>query len=336
MTTLITGATGFLGSTVLAKLIAAQTPVRIFTRSPDKLGPAVDNENVEVFHGDLVDPESVREAVRGVKRIFHIAAAVSQNWEDPALFDQINVLALKNLLRAADEQKVERVVYTSSFMALGPTDKIEPGDESLEHDPKHFHNLYEKTKYQALQVARDYAEKGGPIVILCPGAIFGPGPLTEGNRIAQLIRNLALEKISALPGGGKSRMSFSFIEDVANGHLLAMDHAQIGQTYILGGQNVTVREFVDRVCREAGLTCPKRGVPIFLASMRARWIENWARLTGVEPSVTPGKIGVMKHSWAYSSQKAIDAFGYRQTSFTDALTRTLIWMERGEMLPKAD
>jgi farnesol dehydrogenase len=332
MTTLITGATGFLGGAVFRMFARSGQPLRALVRSTEDLPEAADYENVELFQGDLADPESIDEGVRGVKRIFHIAAAVKEWVDDWSVFEQINVLAWENLIKASLRNNVEKIIYTSSFMALGASDKMEAGDESLEHDPKHFHNPYEKTKLQGYRIAQKYIEKGAPIVCLCPGLIYGPGPLTAGNFAVNLIRDLAEGNLPGIPGGGKTRWCFSYIDDVAEGHLLAMDQGQIGRTYILGGENRTIVEFIDFVCKEAGLERPKRNIPLWFLTLGAAGMELAAKISGKAPRITKGRVGVMGHDWAYSSDRALAELGYKIRSFEEGLSATLQWMKEERLL----
>lgn len=332
MTTLITGATGFLGSKVLALLNRRGEPVRIFARSPEKLGELGQSENVQIIPGDLEDPEAIYEAMRGVKRVYHIAAAVYEWVNDWSIFEQINVFAWENLVKAAMAAKVERIVYTSSFMALGPSDGSDKGDETLTHDPKHFHNPYEKTKFQGYKTALKFIESGAPIVIVCPGVIFGPGPMTEGNFIVEMIHQMAKGELPGIPGRGKTRWCFSFVEDVAKGHLAAMEKGRIGETYLLGGENKSLIELIDLVCTLGGIKKPKKNIPRWVMSLGAWGMELMANLTGKAPKITTGKVGVMKHDWAYSSQRAIRELDYEMTDFSQAVATTINWMREKDLL----
>lgn len=332
MTTLITGATGFVGSRVVSLLAETGEPVRVFGRSSEKLGRLLDLPNVEGFHGDLLDPEALSEAVRGARRIYHLAAHVTEWTTDPTLFEQINVMAWENLLKAAATGAVERIVYTSSFMALGSSDDGPIGDESLVHPPDHLHNAYEKTKYLGYLIARKYVEKGLPIVTVFPGVVFGPGPLTEGNFLVRLIGQLARGEVKALPGKGEKLWCYAFVEDVARGHLLAMEKGMVGEGYILGGDNLTLNAFVDKVCDAMQVKRPRRKIPLALMGLIARFMEAKSRFSGRPPAMTAGRVGVFKHHWAYTSDKAVRSLGYAITPFAKALPATLEWMRSETLL----
>ena len=328
MTTLITGATGFLGSHLLELLNAKGEPVRVFARSPEKLGEMGQKENVQIIPGDLDDPEAIYEAMRGVKRVYHPAAAVYEWVKDWSVFERINVLAWENIIKAAISTGVERIVYTSSFMALGPSDEEGEGDETLIHEPDHFHNPYEKTKVEGYQVAQKFIEAGAPIVVLCPGVIFGPGPLTEGNFAVELIRQMANGELPGIPGKGKTRWCFSYVEDVANGHLAAMENGRIGETYILGGENRQFIELIDIVCNLGGITKPKKNIPLWIMTLGALAMELVAKSTGKAPMITRGRVGVMRHDWAYSSRRAVRELDYKMTDFGQAVAITINWMRK--------
>lgn len=331
MTTLITGATGYVGSAVLKLLLEKNERLRIFTRSPKKLEHLAGREGVEILSGDLDDPEDIGAAVKGISKIYHCAAVVTEWVTDPTVFEQINVLAVENLIKAALLENVGRIVYTSSFMALGPSGD-NTGNESLVHDPKHFHNIYERTKYNGYQTAKKYAEGGAPLVIVSPGVVFGPGPVTEGNFSVGIMQKIADKSMPALPGGGKTTWSFSFVEDVAQGHLLAMEKGTDGENYILGGENQPLSIFIESACDMTGIQAPKRSVPLFVLWLAAAGMELAAKLSKKPPMITKGQVGVMKHNWAYTSEKAEKELGYAITPFPQALLATVEWMMNNKLL----
>ncbi len=332
MTTLLTGATGYLGNALLEKLLLSGEYVRVFCRFPDYLGKLATDPNVEIFQGDLEDPEDIAEAVCHVKRIYHTAAVVKEWVTDWNVFERINLLAWENIIRAAMAEKVERIVYTSSFMALGPSEKARDGDENLTHNPKHFHNQYELTKYLGHKKALEYVEKGAPIVVVCPGLIFGPGLLTEGNFAAGLVKQIADGTFSRLPGKGKTRWCFSYIDDVVKGHMAAMTKGEVGQSYILGGQNHSLAHFVYKVCEFSGLKEPRGSIPLWVVWSIAALMEKFARMAKTTPMITKGRAGVMKHHWAYQSGKALLDLGYTITPFDDALRNTIGWMKKDKLI----
>jgi NAD+-dependent farnesol dehydrogenase len=331
MTTLITGATGFLGKNLLTMLLENGEKVRALVRNPDALG--VRHDNLEIFKGDLTDPISLSTAVKGASRIYHVAAAVKEWVKDWSIFQRVNVDAFEALLTIAGAEGVERVVYTSSFFALGHTDRQRIADESLVHEPEHHHNPYERTKYLAYQIAKKYASQGIPIVTMMPGVIFGPGELTEGNLVVGMLMDMVRGKFPGIPGDGKKLWAYSFVRDVARGHILAMEKGTLGETYILGGDNIDLNYFVDVAARELRVKVPRIHLPLGLLDVSAWFMEVIAKWTGKPPMLTRGKVGVLAHNWAYSSKKAQDQLGYTITPFDEGMAETVRWMREKGLLP---
>lgn len=326
MTVLLTGATGFLGRRILLKLREAGHKVRVLVRSPEKLGVLAADNDIEVLKGDLTDPEAIQAAVKGVDRIYHVAAAVTEWPKDWKVFDRVNVTAWENLIKASMEQHVSRIVYTSSFMALGSTDNGPVCDETLVRESGHFHNPYERTKVLGRLLTTKYIEKGAPIIQVCPGVIFGPGELTEGNLLVGMIRDMINGKFPGIPGNGEKLLSMAYIEDVAAGHLAAMEKGIEGETYILAGENITLNDLVDKVAQRAPIKKQIRHLPMWFASSSATVLETLAKIFHFRPQATKGRIEVFRHHWAYSSTKAEKYLGYAITPFDNALTETMDWM----------
>ncbi|MCC6156506.1 MAG: NAD-dependent epimerase/dehydratase family protein [Deltaproteobacteria bacterium] len=324
MTTLLTGATGFLGKNLLRELLSRGETVRVLVRSPEALG--VTHERLEVVPGDLRDDAALDLALAGAKRVYHVAAVVKEWVTDWSIFDRVNVDAYETLLKKAMAAGVERIVHTSSFMAIGHSDANQIADESLEHEPKHFHNPYERTKYLASLVTKRYLDKGAPIVTVLPGVIFGPGELTEGNIVLIMIRDMWAGKFPGIPGDGKKLWSYAFVRDVVAGHVLAMEKGQVGRAYILGGDNVSLDMLVDLAAERLGKKVPKRHIPLGLLSFSAFFMEKIAGMTGKPPMLTRGKVGVLAHNWAYDSTRAKNELGYTITPFEHALEESIRWM----------
>ena len=262
--------------------------------------------------------------MEGCEAVFHAAALVKRWVRDVRAFDRVNVEGLGNVLKAADRTGVRKIVYTSSFIALGPTNgKI--GDEDHDPKPRFFHNDYERTKWAADRFARAKAREGTPIVILYPGVIYGAGTLTDGNIIGMAVKKMIAKELPGTIGPGDRRQSFTWVDDVAEGHLLAFQKAEFGSRYILGGDNRTVQELFGLVEKESGVA-PPRKIPYAVAELVGKWQRIRARLTGKEPELTDEEVRIYKREWAYSSARAIADLGYRITPLEEGVKRMVAWL----------
>ncbi len=271
--------------------------------------------------GDLRDRDALAKALRGAKQVIHTAALVKMWVRDRREFERVNVEGLKGLLAAAAANGVERVVYTSSFIALGPSADPNAG-EGLRH-PGPFSNEYEETKAQALAWLRVEGFKRFPVVALFPGVIYGPGPRTEGNLVGGMIEQYRAGKFPGLLGSGEQRWSFAFNQDVVNAHLAALEKGRSGEEYVLGGDNRSLNDFFRVLARISKVNRPVRHLP-FVAGKLVGAIElARAELFGRPPQLTPGVVEVFKHDWVYSSAKAVKELAYRVTPLEEGVARTL-------------
>ena len=233
---------------------------------------------------------------------------------------------LKALLRRAAEAGVHRVVYTSSFIALGPSADANAG-EGLRHRGG-FSNQYEESKAQALDWLRAEGFSKFPVLALLPGVIYGPGPRTEGNLVGGMIEQYLAGKFPGLLGSGDQRWSFSFNPDVVASHLAALERGSPGQEYVLGGDNRSLNEFFRLLGELSGVRRPVRHLPFAAGKIVGALELACAELFGRAPQLTPGVVEVFNHDWVYSSAKAARELGYRVSPLAEGLRKTLV--ARGE------
>lgn len=336
-TVFVTGATGFIGARLVQALTQRGQRVRALSRR-DRLeplpggdgGPAAPwpSELVEVVRGDLLDPDSLLRGMQGCSRVFHLAA-YAKNWAaDPQTFHRLNVQGMQNVFDAARQQRVARVVWTSSIVTFGPTPPGMVGDEAVPRSTPAYLTVYEETKAIAEREALRQAADGFPVVIVNPTRVYGPGHLTEGNALARLIDDYDRGRVPVLLNRGVNVGNYVLVDDVVAGHLLAMERGRIGQRYILGGENVTLKEFfrtVDRVSGKTHFQLPLgRLTPLLLAWLQQQRAEWW----GVYPAITPGWIRTFVVDWAYSSDKAVRELGYRPTPLEEGIRITYQWLQR--------
>jgi len=327
MKAFVTGGTGFLGGHIVEKLVTAGFDVVALARRAEDAArlPA----GVTLHLGDVTDLASLERGMEGCGAVFHSAALVKRWARDPREFDRVNIEGLGNVLRAAGRAGVRKILYTSSFIALGPTDgKI--ADEDFEPGPRILHNDYERTKWAADRFVRVKAREGEPLVVLYPGVIYGEGRLTDGNIIAQAVKKHLDGKLPGTIGPGDRRQCFTYVKDAAEGHLLAFQKAEYGSRYILGGENRTVRELFALVEKAGGPPPPRRKIPYGVASAVGLAQRLRAYVTGREPELTDQEVGIYRHEWAYSSERAVRDLGYRMTPLEEGVARMVAWLRRAE------
>jgi NAD+-dependent farnesol dehydrogenase len=325
MKILLTGASGFLGGK-LAELLAPAHELRLLYRAETQR--AAFPAGAEAVRGDLRDAASLERAMAGCGAAIH-AAALVKILAPARDFDAVNVEGLRNVLAAAEKTRLPRLVYVSSFMALGPTEKG-PGGELDERAPaaeRDFVNDYERTKTRADRLAREAIEAGRPLDVVYPGVIYGPGSLTEGNIIVRHLLDLAGGKLPALLGKPERRWNYVFVDDVAGGIVRLLEGTP-GRRYILGGENVLQEEFYALVARLGKIKVPSLRMPDWLAKTSGFAMKSWAQMTGGTPQLTPDLVEVYRHDWAYSSAKAGRELGYAPRQLAEGMGLTLDWLRR--------
>ncbi len=321
MKVLLTGGTGFLGKNVARALVARGHEVRLLAREGSNLAglPAG-----EIVRGDVCDAALLRRAAEGCQAILHMAALVKMWVPEREVFDRVNVEGLRAALAASEAVGV-RLVYTSSFMAIGPTG-AQAADESQIHPGHSFRNDYERTKAHADVVAREAAAAGRDVVLLYPGVVYGPGDRTAGNIVVNMIADHLRGRFPGIIGPGDRLWSYAFVEDVAAGHVDALEKGRAGERYLLAGENVSMNDFFRLLAEASGLPAPRLHIPYAAAGALGWMLYAWAELTGMEPLLTHEVVGVFREHWSYTSAKAQRDLGYRTTPLRDGLRRTLDWL----------
>jgi len=306
MKVLLTGGTGYLGRAILRALVSrGHTPVA-FARTASAAGLPV-----AAVDGDIRDAGAVRRAAAGCDAVLHTAALVSMWRADRREFDAINVGGLQHVLSAAADLGLRRVVYTSSFLALPPTGAAKPGEW----------NDYQRTKVAADRLAREAAARGAPIVTVYPGVIYGPGPLTEGNLVGNQIADHLAHRLPGVLGGDRL-WSFSYIDDVADGHVSALECGRSGERYLLCGENAPQMRVFEMLRDMVGRALPRR-IPSWLAVCLALAEETRARLTRKPPLLTVGTVEVLGRDWAFDSSLAEHDLGYHSRPLSEGLPATV-------------
>ncbi|KAG9450923.1 hypothetical protein H6P81_010888 [Aristolochia fimbriata] len=331
MKVLVTGASGYLGGNLCRALVEQGYSVRAFVRRTSDLRslPPVDgvSGDLELAYGDITDYPAVLSACSGCQVIFHTAALVEPWLPDPTKFFSVNVEGLKNVLQAFKETKtVEKIIYTSSFFALGPTDGY-VADEKQVHHEKFFCTEYEKSKVLSDKIASKEASDGLPIILLYPGVIYGSGKLTAGNVVAHMMIERFSGRLPGYVGYGTDKASFSHVGDVVNGHIAALERGRVGEKYLLTGENSSFVHAFDVAADITNTSRPSFHIPLWVIEIYGWLSVFWARVTGRLPVISYPTVRVLRHQWSYSCEKAKAELGYNPRSLREGLEEVLPWLK---------
>ena len=320
MRALVTGGTGFIGSSIVRALLRAGYEVRVLIRNGSDTRN-LDGLEIERVIGDITDPMSLARAMRGCTHVFHAAALYSFWVTIPGLIERVNVQGTRNVLRAALEAGIERVVYTSSVAALAVPEDGTPVDELTPIDPGKIIGAYKRSKYAAEQVALEYVAKGLPVIIVNPSFPVGPRdikPTPTGQTIVDFLNH-------RLPAYVDTGMNVVDVDDVARGHVLAAEKGRIGERYILGGKNMTMGELLALLSKITGIRAPRMRMPYQPLLALSYLNAGWCRMTKTTPRMTPDTIRMSRHYMYYNPAKAIDELGLPQTEPQVALAKAVDW-----------
>jgi farnesol dehydrogenase len=323
MRSLVTGGTGYLGGRLVERLLAVGDEVRALRRRTSDVSRL--SGAVTLVEGDVTDLDSLVRACEGCDRMFHTAALVKTWTRDPKDFDRVNVQGTLNMCEAA--RRLGRpLVYTSSFFALGPTGP-EPIDEEHVRRTDPYCTHYERTKTLADIEVRQLLKDGLNAVVVYPGLVYGPGPLTQGNYVSIMVRDFLRRRVPGVPGDGTQRWTYAYIDDVVEGHLLAAEKGEAGDRYILGGPVVSLDESFGALAAVTGLPAPRIHLPIG-ALVGFGWLGDlYAGVTGNAPAVTRGVVETYRRHWAYDSSKAERELGYRMKPLEQGLENVVNYVK---------
>ena len=335
MTTLVTGATGFVGGNLARALAERDEDVRALVR-PTSNDLALRDINVRRIMGDLLSPDSLDQAVSGCETVYHCAANYSFWSRQREDIYQTNVRGTRNLLEAARAARVRKVVFTSSVSTIGLPDSTgnDPngplGAEDLPPEPSHLIGSYKQSKYQAEQLALSESNDDFQVVVVNPCAPVGEWdvkPTPTGRIPLDFARG-------RIPGYLSTGMNLIDVADVAQGHILAMERGKPGERYILGNRNLTLLEVFGMLAEITGRRPPRIRFPYWLVIGVAycdQWLES--DLMRREPSIPVEGIKITRHPMYVSSNKAIDELGLPQSSVETALEKAIRWFSDHGYLP---
>jgi len=328
MNTLVTGAAGFLGSHVTRQLVARGDEVRVLLRA-SSTNRAIADLPLEYVTGDLRDPASLERAMKGVKRVFHVAADYrlwAKRKQD--IYDS-NVGGTKNLLDAAKRAGVEQLIYTSTVATIAvdrPQHPNEFTDAKLEEMVGH----YKRSKWMAEREALGAAKSGLPVIVAMPTTPVGPWdwkPTPTGKIILDFLNG-------KMPGYVKTGLNFIGVEECAAGHLLIAEKGKVGERYLLGGENLTLKQMLDTLAKITGLRAPILKIPHGLALGVAYANTAFSRLVGREPGIPVEGVKIARHMMFVDCARAERELGFLAGPVVAALERAVRWYEANGYIAK--
>ena len=321
MKTLVTGATGFLGSAIVREMLKDNREVRVLIRKGTDT-ENIDGLDLEIAYGDLRDKASLTNALKGCEVLYHTAAYYSLWDKNKRLIYDINVEGTRNLLQAALDLQLPKTVYTSTVGCIGLLPNGGPANEETPFDPVTLCNDYKRSKYQAEMVAKEFFEKGLPLVIVNPSTPVGPRDI-KPTPTGQIIVDFLNRKMPAYLDTGLNLIDVS---DCARGHLLAEIKGVPGERYILGNRNMSLKEILVALEKITGLKAPSVKMPYWVA-YAAGWVcENLSdHMTGTPPAVPLAGVRMAKYFMYFDSSKAIRELGLPQNPFENALAEAVQW-----------
>ncbi len=329
MTTLVTGASGFLGSHVARQLVARGDNVRVLLR-PSSTNRAIGDLSLEYVTGDLRDLASLERALSGVQRVFHVAADYRLWAKRPREIYDSNVGGTKNLLDAAKRAGVEKFIYTSTVATIA-VDRPELPSEATDAKLEEMVGHYKRSKWLAEQEALKAAKEGLPVVVAMPTTPVGPGdwkPTPTGKIILDFLNG-------KMPGYVETGLNFVGAEECAAGHLLVAEKGKIGERYLLGSENVTLKKLLDTLARITGLSAPKLKIPHGLALGVAYMNTAFSRLVGKEPQIPVEGVKIARHMMFVNCTRSQQELGFAPGSVAAALERAVRWYEaNGYVIPR--
>jgi dihydroflavonol-4-reductase len=320
MKVLVTGATGFIGGNLARELWRRGDDVQALVR-PGSNRLTIQDTGITPVEGDILDRQSIDRAIQGCEAVYHVAAVYTFWSKNPAGVSQANVQGTKNVLEAARQASVSRTVYTSTVGTIGiPQTGL--GDEDTPLDPKSLHGHYKNSKHLAEQQALAFAAGGMPVVVVNPTLPVGPWdvkPTPTGKIVLDFLR-------CKIPAYLKTGMNIVDVADVVAGHILALEKGRPGERYILGNQNVSLKQIFDMLSQLTGLPAPRIRAPYWLVvgvGYADHFIEG--TLLRREPVVPVEGVLASKHPAYVTCDKAINQLGLPQSSVTDALKQSVDW-----------
>lgn len=326
----ITGATGYLGNNLANRLASEGHTVHALCRNIPKAKKIL-HSTIQIFEGDITDAASIEKAMAGCEQVYHLAAYARVWAKDISIYTTLNLDATRNILNAALQHKVQKIVFTSTGGTLGPSGAIPVKEDDARIG--NIMNEYEETKTKAEALCKEYCNKYAMhIVIVNPPRIYGPGIATDSNAVTRLVQLYLKGKWKFIPGDGRRTGSYVYIDDVINGHILAMQKGRSGERYILSGVNASYNEFFKTLEEVTGKKTKLYKLPLWVMMAAGYVMLVRTKLTGKAPLLTPPWIKKYLYDWSLDCSKAQHELGYTYISLKEGLQKTVDWLQQKENL----
>ncbi len=323
MNIFLTGATGYIGNNLAKKLAAEGNVVHALCRNVE--AGVLNHANIKIFKGDITDVSSIQKAMQNCQQVYHLAAYARVWAKHRSTYYKLNVEGAKNVFDAARNASIQKIVFTSTAGTLGPS-----GSKPVEENDKRIgapFTEYEVSKTQAEALCRDYCNKYKMhIVMVNPPRVYGAGIITESNAVTRLIKLYMAGKWKIMPGDGKRTGSYVYVDDVVNGHILAMQKGRSGERYNLGGVNASYIEFFNLLAKLTGKKIHLIKLPVWAMMLAGNAMQLYTTITGKPPLLTPPWIRKYYYDWSISSEKAERELGYNFISLEEGLKKTIDWL----------
>ncbi len=324
---LVTGATGFVGSAVALRLAAAGHALRVLVR-PGSNRANLAGLDAEIVTGDLEDPASLAGAVAGCDAVFHVAADYRLWVPHPQVIYRTNVDGSAALVRAAAEAGAKRIVYCSSVAAIACHTDGTSSDEATPTTLGDMISHYKRSKFLAEQAVMEVARAGAPVVVVNPSSPMGPRDI----RPTPTGRIVIEAGTGRMPAYVDTGLNVVHVDDVAEGHLLAYERGVLGERYILGGENMSLRDLIVAIGRAAGREIDPKRLPRRPLYPLAWGMELWGRISRTEPLMTSESLSMARKRMYFSSDKAKRLLGYAPRPASDAIADAVAWFRAHDYL----
>ncbi|MBN2256703.1 MAG: SDR family oxidoreductase [Anaerolineaceae bacterium] len=317
---LVTGATGHIGNVLIRKLLKRKEHVRAMVL-PNEDRTALEGLNIEIVEGDVLDLKSLRQAMQGVDRVFHLAGLISVLPGEDPIVRMVNLTGTRNVAEVAREMHVRRLIYTSSIHAI---QRIEKGtiDETVPFDPKTTISSYDRSKAEASLAVLDAVRDGLDAVIVCPTGVIGPHDY-RGSEMGRLFMDWMKSRFNFLVKGA---YDFVDVRDVADGQILASERGRKGESYILSGQKISLPEILRQIQKALGVTKYALALPIRLAMFAASFAPLYMRIFGKKPRFTTYSLETVMGNSTISNAKARRELGFRPRPMVQSIRETVKWL----------
>jgi len=327
MTTLVTGATGFLGSAIARALLKDGRKIKLLARGNANLRN-IKGLDAEIVIGDLRDRESLKSALQGCSKLYHAAAFYSLWNKDKKLIYDINVQGTRNILEIALELGLENVVYTSTVGCIGLSKDRTPTNEDYPMDPATLSNDYKLSKFQAEKIALEMHGRGLPVVIVNPSTPIGPRDI-KPTPTGKIVLDFLNGKMPAYLDTGLNLIDVS---DCARGHILAEEKGRPGERYILGNKNMSLKDILLALEKITGVRAPSIKIPHWVAYTAGLACETLSNLiTQTPPAIPLAGVKMAKYFMYFDSSKAIKELGLPQNSVENALNQSVKWFKENHL-----